>query len=72
MVVVSQINIGQKDDEDVLLISSKIDETETNLLLGLDMMTSCTSENLARLGHDTNVILNTAQVMPVLLHQIQI
>ena len=35
--VVSQINIGQKDDEDVLLISSKIDEAETNLLLGLDM-----------------------------------
>ena len=27
-------------------------------------MTSCTSENLERLGHDTNVVLNTAQVMP--------
>ena len=60
--VVSQINIGDK--EDMLLISSKIDEAETNLLLGLDMMTSCTSENLARLGDETNVVLNTAQVMP--------
>ena len=61
--VVSQVNIADEKNDDVL-ISSKIDDAETNLLLGLDIMTSCTSENLARLCHDTNLVINTAQVMP--------
>jgi len=62
--VVSQVNIASNDDnKDAMLMCSKIDEAETDLLLGLDMLTACTPENLSRLRHDTNVVLNTSQVM---------